>query len=233
MIPKLARKLGQAGIGLKNRNFRSLPASNPSAQQWIEFLAREPLEGGLRAEEVVTPVTCNPMQEQLDAIFQPMQPIDPIEAYTPEAALGKRDARLIIRQLERTAHRKNAPPWCLPPEIWLILLKPSITTQPDKLCPVLDPDAPEIGRYKDGRRAHETFPQLRNRKMIRDELEQLLTHCRMAEGVPEQAYLSRASLPVKKTARTPARGVGSSTQRRDCGKNGLNPYPLDQKDRRT
>ena len=121
----LARLIGATGLGVANRNYRSLPSFTPRADEWGAFVARAPADGGLAAVATPVPEFASWRPEHLPDLLSVTEPIGPppcVEGNALKAA--KEDLWTTTLALAKAKKRKYAVQWSAPAEVWAIALQP-------------------------------------------------------------------------------------------------------------
>ena len=66
----LARRRAGTGVGVANRDYRSLPSYRPSVDEWVQFLGQQGDDGGLAAEQIEDPGAINEGIKEAEEIRQ-------------------------------------------------------------------------------------------------------------------------------------------------------------------
>ena len=136
-VQYFCRRLSGTGLGPKRRNYSAVRCHHASADELATTLGLPGNQGGLSAVRV-----------SLDDFLSKRAKLAPrgMQARDSAEVRGGRDLHKASWVLRRSCRRRSVPPWSLPGEIWLMLLKPSYYSKP-RPSPFglgAKPDPPEV-----------------------------------------------------------------------------------------
>ena len=202
LVPRLARELSGTGIGLKNRNYRSLPTATPSRGEWKQFLEKPGIEGGLAATEAEVPQFFKPDGEYIEALKGYDGDPD-IEITATDEALAWHDIAMLKNGLWKSKHRKFAPRWSAPAELWKIICLAEYTTKPESMRSGIGSlELENASRKNDGSRTKRTHKHLvAQYPRPLATIHKIFALARAVEALPFQSAVSIAFAPDKKMGR--------------------------------
>lgn len=185
-VHRFARLLAGRGVGVGGRDYRSLPGSRPTVEEWVNHYAQPGDAGGVLA----TPFEPVPCVLAVDADFWERLESVPDCGQQPELA-GWEAARLDVQRFAtdilRTKRGEFAPPWGLPVEPLLALLHPGRLFKPRPDLGGLGLRLPMV--YPEAAQPREVLP-LMCRTESQRRLWQVFAHVRRTRSAPTQANLS-------------------------------------------
>jgi len=133
-VHRLSRLLAGTSMGAKRRFYNTTSSTRPSAEEWAEVAVLEGRAGGLNG------VIINFEEEKKQHIEEMPRP-RPYDANDEMEA--KKDLRQTKWEIAKAKKRKAGPEWCLPIELWNIILSPKYLSKPKQSMAGVGAEKPE------------------------------------------------------------------------------------------